>query len=215
MSSVAKTAECRCVGRPRSFDEDQVLGAAMDVFWRKGYDGTSMADLLEATGLHKGSLYQCFGDKHTLFIRALRRYLENLKVEMSSVLIGGETAFEGMRKAMYKAVDLCLDEDVKHGCLALNTLIEKGPHDPEIMQVLEDAMVVRNRMILQAVRSCQAEGSLRSDWPAERITGLIETFDTGVVVGLKGPGEVKQAYALIDDLLALLQAPEAALREAV
>lgn len=57
------------VGRPRQFDEEQVLDAAMKAFWAKGYESTSLADLVEVTGLHKGSLYQAFGDKHTLLDR--------------------------------------------------------------------------------------------------------------------------------------------------
>ena len=63
------------VGRPRQFDVDQTLDAAMRAFWARGYEATSMADLMAATGLHKGSLYQAFGDKHALFIEALKRYL--------------------------------------------------------------------------------------------------------------------------------------------
>ena len=67
------------VGRPRQFDEDLALDSAMQAFWAKGYEATSLADLMAATGLHKGSLYQAFGDKHSLFIRALNRYLEEMR----------------------------------------------------------------------------------------------------------------------------------------
>ena len=60
---------------PREFDMDEALDAAMSVFWEKGYEGTSMADLMAATGLHKGSIYKAFTDKHDLFVKALKRYL--------------------------------------------------------------------------------------------------------------------------------------------
>ncbi len=66
----------RPVGRPREFDEDSVLEAAMEVFWRKGYEATSLADLCDCTGLHKGSLYQTFGSKHDLFMKALKHYID-------------------------------------------------------------------------------------------------------------------------------------------
>ena len=65
------------VGRPREFDVEQVLEAAMQAFWANGYEGTSLTDLVAATGLMKGSLYQAFGDKHSLFIQTLNRYLQN------------------------------------------------------------------------------------------------------------------------------------------
>ena len=202
MSSVLKNP----VGRPREFDEEKVLNAAMALFWRQGYEGTSMADLLAATGLHKGSLYQAFGDKHTLFITALRRYIEKLRGEIGHALLSADTAFDGIRNAMRKAVEMSIDEDCNPGCLVLNTLVEKGPHDPEIMQVLKDARDIRVRMITGGVEACQQEGSLRSDWPAERITAMVETVVAGLAVTLKGPVGPEQAYALVDDLLEVLKA---------
>ena len=63
------------MARPREFDIDHVLNAAMHAFWQRGYEATSLADLMEATGLQKGSLYKAFGDKHSLFMQALNRYL--------------------------------------------------------------------------------------------------------------------------------------------
>jgi len=64
-------------GRPREFDADVVIERAMGIFWSRGYHGTSLPDLLEATKLSRGSLYSAFGDKHTLFLRALDRYVDD------------------------------------------------------------------------------------------------------------------------------------------
>ena len=74
------------VGRPRQFDEEQVLDAAMKAFWANGYEATSLADLVSVTGLHKGSLYQAFGDKHSLFVQTLNRYLQNTRSISSTPL---------------------------------------------------------------------------------------------------------------------------------
>ena len=76
------------VGRPREFDVDKALDAAMQAFWAKGYEATSMADLMAATGLHKGSIYGAFGDKHALFVEALTRYLADMRQIERSVLKG-------------------------------------------------------------------------------------------------------------------------------
>jgi TetR/AcrR family transcriptional repressor of nem operon len=207
MSSVMKNP----VGRPRCFDEDKVLDAAMEVFWRKGYESTSMADLLEATGLHKGSLYQAFGDKHSLFIIAIKRYIKNIRAEMGSVLLGGDTAIEGVRAAMRKAASMFAGEDgACHGCLILNSLVEKGPHDAELMQVLEGAFKTRGNMITQAVKACQQEGSMRNDWAAERIAALIENTEAGLAATLKGPVDIEHAFTVVDDTLSMLKAPVAA-----
>jgi TetR/AcrR family transcriptional repressor of nem operon len=204
MSTVFKNP----VGRPREFDEGQVLDVVMDVFWRQGYESTSLSDLISATGLHKGSLYQAFGDKHSLFIQALRRYVENLRTEMSGILLGADSAFDGMRNAMRKVVDMSCGEDINPGCMALNTLVENGSQDPEIMAVLEGAYSTRMRMITQSVAACQQEGSIRTDWPAERIAAMIETIEAGMAVTLKGAVCKEHAYTLVDDALALLAGPE-------
>ena len=71
---MVKTLTGRPVGRPREFDEEVVLTAAMEAFWRKGFEATSLVDLTKATGLNKASLYRVFGDKHQLFMSALKNY---------------------------------------------------------------------------------------------------------------------------------------------
>lgn len=203
MNSILKNP----VGRPREFDEGQVLETVMEVFWRQGYEGTTLSDLLAATGLHKGSLYQAFGDKHSLFIMALKRYVEGVRQEMSGILLGAPTAFEGIRAAMRKAVTMHGEDDCKPGCMALNTLVEQGEKDPDVMQVLEGVYVTRSNMITQSVKACQQEGSIRSDWDAGRIASMIEAMEAGLSVTLKGPVPVDHAYAVLDDLLEVLKAP--------
>ena len=82
---MARPATDRPVGRPREFDEDTVLEAAMEAFWSKGYEATSLAELCTCMGLNKGSLYQAFGDKHTLFMRALKAYADREFRETAAV----------------------------------------------------------------------------------------------------------------------------------
>lgn len=205
MSSVLKEETCRCVGRPRCFDEDEVLDIATRVFWRKGYENTSMADLIEATGLHKGSLYQAFGDKHSLFIRALKRYLEDLRLEVTTIIASGPTALDGIRAALHRAVEMsCNGDEGNPGCLVLNTIVEKGLRDPEINGILEKAYAIRGKLVTDAVKRAQAEGSLRSELKAERIAVMLTTVVAGLSVTLKGPMAEPQAHAMVDDMLAAL-----------
>lgn len=205
MSNIGHIPVNRSVGRPRQFDEVEVLDAAMDVFWRQGYDGTSMADLLAATGLHKGSLYQAFGDKHALFVRALRHYTEYLRAEMDRSMQNADSALEGLRRGLYKGIDLCCVGPTDNpGCLALNTLAEKGTTDPEILSVLQGEFLHRQLKITEAVQQAQAEGDIRADWPAERIAGLIRTQLVGLAISLKGPLGPAAAKGMVDDLLATL-----------
>ena len=74
------------MSRTREFDTDQVLDAAMQTFWRHGYEATSLADLMDATGLQKGSIYKACGDKHSLFVATLQRYLDGMYEDFTGLL---------------------------------------------------------------------------------------------------------------------------------
>ena len=88
------------MARPREFDIDEALDAAMGVFWERGYEATSMVNLMDATGLHKGSIYKAFEDKHDLFLQALRRYLNNVYQMFHSTLTAAKTPMEGFQALM-------------------------------------------------------------------------------------------------------------------
>ncbi len=193
------------VGRPRSFNEAEVLSRVMDVFWRQGYDGTSMADILSATGLHKGSVYQAFGDKHSLFVRALQAYIDNMGADMRRLASQAESGIDALRSVTHYHIDHGLDADgVNTGCLALNTLVETAQEDPEVMAVLESAYAMRTRLMSQAVIRAQEEGKLRQDWSVERIVHLIAATEAGILVELKGALDESDAKAMMDDLLSTL-----------
>jgi AcrR family transcriptional regulator len=117
------------MARPREFDIDQVLDAAMNTFWTKGYEATSMADLMEAMNLKKGSIYKAFEDKHDLFCKALERYLEGMDKQMREMVETATSPRAGIETWLQKGVEMCQGQGVKRGCLALNTAVELGPHD--------------------------------------------------------------------------------------
>jgi TetR/AcrR family transcriptional repressor of nem operon len=190
------------VGRPREFDEDKVLDAAMEIFWLQGYESTSMTDLLAATGLHKGSLYQAFGDKHSLFIQSLRRYMDRFRQDMEVEMDEADSGLQALRAIMNVSIGMgCHGTDGNAGCLALNTLADKGTEDPEILAVLQEGYGKRMQMIVNAVARAQAEGSLRTDWAPERIAMMINVMSIGMVTTVRGPVDTKTAHALVDDFL--------------
>jgi TetR/AcrR family transcriptional repressor of nem operon len=190
------------VGRPREFDEDQVLDAAMEVFWLQGYESTSMKDLLAATGLHKGSLYQAFGDKHSLFIRSLRRYMDRFLQDLVVEMEAAGSGLQALRSIMNVSIGKgCHGTEGNAGCMALNTLADKGTEDPDILAALQESYGKRMQMISGAVARAQAEGSLRTDWTPERIATMISVMSTGTVAAVRGPLDVETAHSLVDDFL--------------
>ena len=115
-------------GRPREFDEDEVLDRALDAFWTHGYKATSVTHLVEATGLAKGSLYKAFGDKRRLFELALDRYLESGVGRLRTVA-AGESPRAALERWLMNIIELSTCTGVRRGCMAINCTVELAPHD--------------------------------------------------------------------------------------
>lgn len=193
------------VGRPREFDVDHALDAAMRAFWAKGYEATSLSDLMSATGLHKGSLYQAFGDKHSLFTQALTRYLEEMRRQKNEQLSNAPTPLDGIRSVGHAMIDIADgDSPCPKGCMAINSLIELAPHDSEVEKVLEDHIAKMRKSLEDTVSKAQAEGQIRDDRPAELITMMIMTFMAGLATTMKGPISHADAHRLFDAQLEAL-----------
>jgi TetR/AcrR family transcriptional repressor of nem operon len=187
------------VGRPRQFDEEQVLDAAMKAFWAKGYEATSLADLVSVTGLHKGSLYQAFGDKHTLFIQTLNRYLQNIRHHKNQVLQQADTPLGGIRAVLHGFIDMSEnDADCPQGCMAVKSLVEMAPHDQEVQRIMDEHKSGMRASIESRITEAQANGDLGTEKSAEMIANLIMIFMNGLATEAAGPMEVSKAHALLD-----------------
>ena len=139
-------------GRPREFDPDVVIERAMNVFWSNGYHGTSMADLLKATKLSRGSLYAAFGDKHGLFLYALERYSEESLKRFDNELDPRHDAVAGLRTCLAGYVTRHTGANGKRGCLVVATAMELVSHDAEV-----------ERRIGRVLRCCRGEARSRAD----------------------------------------------------
>lgn len=187
------------VGRPREFDTDQVLDAAMRAFWTKGYEATSLADLMQATGLHKGSLYQAFGDKHALFIESLKRYLDDMRRQKTALLTSAPTPLEGIRAVAHAMIEMADDDaSCPKGCMAINALVELAPHDCEVQQLMGDHIERMRGSLQEAIECAQADGQLSSNLPADVLTALLMTFMAGLGTSLKGTLNKVEAHRLVD-----------------
>lgn len=187
------------VGRPREFDTEKVLEAAMRAFWANGYESTSLTDLVEATGLHKGSLYHAFGDKHTLFLQSLKRYLADMRAQKTVTLRGASSPLEGLRACAHSMLDIADDDpNCPGGCMAINALVELAPHDTEVQKILAAHNDSMRGSLKKAVTAAQEQGQIVDTRPAELITAIMMTFMAGIGAQLKGPMTKAEAHYLID-----------------
>lgn len=120
------------MARPREFDRDTVLDTAIEVFTRQGYEATSIQDLVEQMGIHRASLYDTFGDKHSLYIAALDRYDARNFAEKSALLGSHPCKREAYRLFYTSIIDeLMSTRGVSFGCLITNSSVERASFDPE------------------------------------------------------------------------------------
>src|SRR5579883_2627511 len=121
-------------GRPRSFDELEALEKAIQVFWSKGYDGVTIDDLVDGMGVARPSLYAVFGDKRTLFLRALRAYAEKKGAGAAKALLSPQTLRASIGGFMRHAVESATEEGSAAGCLVL--CVAPLVDDAEVRQFL-------------------------------------------------------------------------------
>ncbi|MFB7508388.1 TetR/AcrR family transcriptional regulator [Streptomyces broussonetiae] len=152
------------MARPKEFDPDHVLDAAMDAFWSKGYAATSAQDLVDSTGLGRGSLYNAFSSKHRLFQEALRRYEDKWTTRQEAVLDGPGDIRERIRQVLMTVVE---EESLRtpgpRGCLAVNAAVELAGLDPEVTAQVRHIFERVERALYTALARARRDGEIGPD----------------------------------------------------
>ena len=128
------------MSRPKEFNPDDAIEKAMQVFWHKGYEATSMEDLLSAMDLNRGSLYDTFGDKRQLFLKVVDRYCTTFVGSKFSLLDQPGPALPALRRFIQGMIEGALADPQRRGCLIANTVMELSPHEKEIAGTLRQVL---------------------------------------------------------------------------
>lgn len=192
------------MARLREFDTDTVLDAAMQTFWLRGYEATSLADLMAATGLQKGSIYKAFKDKHSLFMLALRRYLDQSNVLSRQYLEGAVSPMAGVAGWLQEIVSLRGNDCSRRGCFMLNCLVELAPHDQAVKTLLDEHQHYIQMLLSRAIANGQSLGEFRADIPAEELSLLVLNLLQGLVIRSKGAVAVGALHQQVETLLKVL-----------
>jgi AcrR family transcriptional regulator len=147
------------MGRPREFDVEVALDRALDVFWRNGYEGTSISELTEAMGINPPSLYAAFGNKENLFRQALDRYIEQ-KTNFWNEALGKSTAREMVEHLLFGGVDFLTDECNPHGCMIVRSSLSCGAATDTIKQELTEKRAMGEAMLRERLQQAKRNGEL-------------------------------------------------------
>jgi TetR/AcrR family transcriptional repressor of nem operon len=169
------------IGRPLEYDPDTALDAAMHQFWTKGYEHTSMQDLLATMNLSKSSLYQAFGGKQPLFRRCVARYTDQFANRMRAGLAAAPSGRGFIAAFLYSVLDDVRADGAPRGCLVMNTASEFAQSEPEIALDVAQSIERFHGILRAAVERAQQEG----DIPPERDPAILASFLVSSMSGLK------------------------------
>ncbi|MFI5508877.1 TetR/AcrR family transcriptional regulator [Mycobacterium sp. NPDC051804] len=183
--------------RPRKFDESDVIAAARDEFWTRGYGATSVDDLTAATGLGKGSLYGAFGDKHGLFMRTLDDYIAtSLDMVHAQLHDAAYSAYERLiRHIRWQADAVAADED-RRGCMMARTAAELGATDGKVEDKVERAYSAWRIQLADTIAEAQRDGDIDREADPQALAGTLLAFMRGVEALHEGgvkPAQLKSA----------------------
>src|ERR1700733_8533756 len=189
-------------GRPRSFDTEAAVERAMGVFWSRGYHGTALPDLLRATKLSRGSLYAAFGDKHSLFLRALDRYIADALMRMEFELAPSREPVDGLRAYLAGYVDRTSGANGKRGCLLVATAMELAGSDAEVDRRIASFFKAMETRLASALSRAKAAAKLADGVDPSSAARILVCFVEGLrVVGKTAAARITSqlpAYALLD-----------------
>src|SRR5258707_1307305 len=184
------------MARPREFDETAVLNSAIQCFWPRGYEATSVRDLAERMGITGASLYNAFGDKRALYRRALDHYVEQgfgNRVELEKRL----PPREAIAAFFAEVIEWSLADRQRKGCMLVNSALEVAPHDPEFRRVVADVLVRVEAFFRRCVAAGQQAGTISTAQPAEDLARLL----LGIHLGIRVLARARPERALLEGLL--------------
>ncbi len=187
------------VGRPKEFDPQQALGRAMEVFWARGYEATSVRDLLDAMGINRGSLYDTFGDKHALFTAAIDHYGRTQTAKLEETLAGPGSPLANIRKVLSRMGGTGGGSGTCRGCLATNTIVELAPHDPPVAETARCLL----RRIEKAFERALDRALAARELPRGTDTRARARFLTSTAQGLVVMSKARASRAQIKDTVDL------------
>jgi AcrR family transcriptional regulator len=186
----------RALGRPRAFDADKVLDRALEVFWRKGYEGTAMSDLTKAMRINRPSIYAAFGNKEELFRKVLDRYAEGPASYVREAL-KASTARQAVERVLLAAADVPSNGEGPRGCLLVQGALSCGDAAESVRRELNSRRADGEAELRKRLQRAKAEGDLpRSADPAE-LARYVVTVAHGMSVEAAGGASQRELLQVV------------------
>lgn len=192
-------------GRPRSFDEQDVLKKLQDAFWEGGFEGTSLGDLTEATGLNRPSLYGAFGDKHAMYLQVLRAYRDTMHAAAGDLLDAAPTLRTGLERVYKAAIGIYTSgREAARGCFVTSTSLSEAVHDGDIRHELAAMNDALDAVFEARIRRAQDDGEACIGLRPEDAARLASSVLHSLSVRARGGASKRTLQALAESGVNLL-----------
>jgi TetR/AcrR family transcriptional repressor of nem operon len=191
------------MGRPYEFDREETLSKAMELFWEKGYKATSIEDLVDRMGIKRGSIYNTFGDKHSLFIAAVEYYAKEVTSKTIKVLESPSSPLENIKLFFETIVNTPSDKKTR-GCLISNTVVELAPHDEKVAETVRNILERIQTAFLNCLNKAVETGELPKDTDTQVLSHFLATNTHGLIVTGKSAADNKQMKDVVNVILSTL-----------
>jgi TetR/AcrR family transcriptional repressor of nem operon len=192
------------MARPKSFDEDLVLDRAVQLFRERGFEATSMADLEAHLELGRQSLYNAFGDKHALYLKALDRYQRRVSDTMLAELEAPDAGIGALRRWLESSVEALTATGARAGCLVVNSLVER-PDDPPTVARCGSARRRVAAAVQAALTRAKSRGEISPERDVEGLTAMIVAHSYGLSVLARAGVPVSDLRAASEALMAVIR----------
>ena len=190
--------------RVKQFDPEEVIGGAVEVFWSKGYEATSIRDLQEGMGIQRQSLYDTFGSKRELFLTALNYYHDNVIVKNLNHLFSTPSPKKAIQNIFYQRIKDAGSAKIIDGCLVTNTLTEVGLKDAGVKKQVKKTLEYMESAFLNAIMRAQELGEVSTTQDAKLLAALLVNNLQGIFVLSKVGVSPKKMRSFTKQLLAML-----------
>jgi len=181
------------MARTKEFDKEAILDKAVDLFWYKGYNGSSMQDVVDALGLSRSSLYDTFGDKRQLYLAALERYRNQSAGGLIAMVNASKNTIKSLEKLFDMLVNESFSDRLPRGCFMVNSTVELAPHDKDIDTIVRDNMQDIENAFFELIKKGQNSGEISPDSDARALARFLFNTISGLRVAAKS-GVDKKVY---------------------
>lgn len=188
----------------KKFDVQQALGKAMRAFWSRGYEATSIQDLLEEMGINRGSMYDTFGDKRSLFVAALQKYDEEFRKARLAAISRKHSGKAGIRALFDGWIVTVLRDEALRGCFLTNTALELASHDPGIGALVARSQKEIEEFFRRHIMKGQAAGEIPAQHDPAALARTLLAMLMGLLVLGRSRPEPKLLHAVAKGAMAAL-----------